>query len=65
MKKNKGAFTLFYNSILFDDATAYAKKCFLNVDHTRQSQIAVIIQARQHNNISTFKHTILLQIKNK
>ena len=66
MKKNKSAFTLFYNFILFDDATADAKKTrFLNVDQTRQSQIAVIIQASWHNHISTFKHRILLQIKNK
>ena len=39
------------------------KTRFFNVGHTRKSQIAGIIQASWHNNISTFKYSILQQIK--
>ena len=38
--------------ILFENATVDAKTCFLNVGHTRKSQIAVIMQASWHYNIS-------------
>ena len=40
------------------------KTRFRDVDHSRKSQIAIIIQASWHN-ILTYKYSILQQIKNK
>ena len=42
----------FLNFSLFDDATADTKKSVFHVGRTRKSQIAAIIEASLHNNIS-------------
>ena len=41
------------------------KMHFLNIGHTKKSQIAITTQASWHNNITTLKYSILQQIKNQ